>query len=416
MNNHKILKAACYTSNLSMSVVCNLSPLLFLTFRTLYGISFSLLGALVLINFFTQLLVDLLFSFFSHKMNITLSVKIMPVLAAVGLIVYASVPVIFPSAVYLGLVIGTVIFSAASGLNEVLISPIIAEIPAENPDHEMSKLHSVYAWGVVAVAVVSTLFLLIFDDRKWQYLAYIFAAIPVVSAVLFSLCEIPEMKTPEKSSGALAFMKNRGVWICVLAIFLGGAVECTMAQWASGYLEQALGLPKALGDVFGVAMFAATLGFGRTLYTRIGKSPTGVVLWGAVGAAVCYAVAIFSPFPIVGLLACGATGFFASMLWPGNILISSDRYPEGGVIMYALMASGGDLGAALGPQLVGVIADFTSESSAMARLADALSVGTDVLGMKAGMLIGLLFALCAIPLYASFHRAARVKKETKKVN
>ena len=59
MNNHKILKAACYTSNLSMSVVCNLSPLLFLTFRTLYGISFSLLGALVLINFFTQLLVDL---------------------------------------------------------------------------------------------------------------------------------------------------------------------------------------------------------------------------------------------------------------------------------------------------------------------------------------------------------------------
>lgn len=411
MKNYKILKAACYTSNMSMSVVCNLSPLLFLTFRTLYGISYSLLGALVLINFFTQLTVDLLFSFFSHKLNIKMSVRVMPMLAAVGLIIFASAPFIFPGAVYTGLVIGTVIFSAASGLNEVLISPIIAEIPAENPDHEMSKLHSVYAWGVVGVVVVFTLFTAVFDNKSWQILAYILSALPVVSAVLFSMCEIPPMKTPEKSSGAIAFMKNGGVWLCVLAIFLGGAVECTMSQWASGYLEQALGIPKALGDVFGVAMFAATLGLGRTLYTKFGRSPTGVVLWGAVGAAVCYAVAIFSPSPILGLLACGATGFCTSMIWPGNILISSDKYPEGGVIMYALMASGGDLGAALGPQLVGVIADITSTSGTMAQLAATLSVSTDVLGMKAGMLVGLLFALCAIPLYAVFHRIAKNKRE-----
>ncbi len=411
MNNDKILKAACYTSNMSMSVVCNLSPLLFLTFRTLYGISYSLLGALVLINFFTQLTVDLLFSFFSHKLNIKTSVRVMPMLAAVGLVVFASAPFIFPNAVYAGLVIGTVIFSAASGLNEVLISPIIAEIPAENPDHEMSKLHSVYAWGVVGVVIIFTLFMTVFDNESWQILAYGLAVIPIASAVLFSLCEIPQMKTPEKSSGALAFMKNGGVWLCVLAIFLGGAVECTMSQWASGYLEQALGIPKAWGDVFGVAMFAATLGLGRTLYTKFGRSPTRVVLWGAVGSAVCYATAIFSPSPILGLLACGATGFFASMIWPGNILISSDRYPEGGVIMYALMASGGDLGAALGPQLVGVIADFTSANGAMTQLAASLSVSTDALGMKAGMLVGLLFALCAIPLYAAFHRSAKNRSE-----
>ena len=49
------VKLACYTTNVSMSVVGNLSPLLFLTFRSLYGISYSLLGLLVLINFVTQL-------------------------------------------------------------------------------------------------------------------------------------------------------------------------------------------------------------------------------------------------------------------------------------------------------------------------------------------------------------------------
>ena len=61
------LKVACYTSNVAMSVVANLSPLLFLTIRTQYGISYTLLGLLVLINFCTQLSIDLIFSFFSHN-------------------------------------------------------------------------------------------------------------------------------------------------------------------------------------------------------------------------------------------------------------------------------------------------------------------------------------------------------------
>ena len=83
------LKWACYTANMTMSVVTNLSPVLFLTFRTLYGISYSLLGLLVLINFCTQLGIDLVFSFFSHKFNIPKTVRLMPILAAVGLLLYA---------------------------------------------------------------------------------------------------------------------------------------------------------------------------------------------------------------------------------------------------------------------------------------------------------------------------------------
>ena len=37
--NYKMVKLACYTTNVSMSVVSNLPPLLFLTFRPLYDIS-----------------------------------------------------------------------------------------------------------------------------------------------------------------------------------------------------------------------------------------------------------------------------------------------------------------------------------------------------------------------------------------
>ena len=85
----------------------------------MYGISYTLLGLLVLVNFVTQLTVDLIFSFFSHKFNIPLAVKIIPALTLAGLALFALAPIIFPSSVYLGLVLGTVVFSASSGFAEV---------------------------------------------------------------------------------------------------------------------------------------------------------------------------------------------------------------------------------------------------------------------------------------------------------
>ncbi|MBQ8338783.1 MAG: MFS transporter, partial [Oscillospiraceae bacterium] len=145
----KRLKYACYSSNVSMSVAGNLSPVLFLTFKEMYGVSYSLLGLLILVNFVTQLGIDLVFSFFSHRFNISKTVKTMPIITIVGLLIYALWPFVFPNSVYVGLLIGTVVFSVSAGLGEVLISPVIAAIPAKEPEHEMSKLHSIYAWGVV---------------------------------------------------------------------------------------------------------------------------------------------------------------------------------------------------------------------------------------------------------------------------
>ena len=194
----KHLKLACYSTSLTMSVAGNLSPILFLTFRTLYGISYSMLGLLVAMNFVTQLTVDLIFSFFSHRFNIPKTVKAIPVIALAGFAVYALLPVLFPEQAYLGISLGTVIFSAAAGLGEVLISPVIAALPADDPDREMSKLHSVYAWGVVGFVVFSTVFLLIGGMESWPLLTLALMAVPAVSAILFAGSRIPQMETPER--------------------------------------------------------------------------------------------------------------------------------------------------------------------------------------------------------------------------
>ena len=393
------VKAACYMTNVSMSVVANISPVLFLTFRDLYDISYSLLGLLVLINFITQLTIDLIFSFFSHKFNIPLVVRLTPVLTVAGLLIYAISPWVFGDAVYLGLALGTVVFSSSGGLAEVLISPVIAAIPAKDPDREMSKLHSIYAWGVVAVIIISTVFIYLFGGEVWQALVLCFAGVPLIASILFFGCEIPEMQTEGKSTGVGKLIRDKGLWMCVFAIFCGGAAECTMAQWSSGYLEQAFNIPKVWGDIFGVAMFSVFLGLGRSLYAKYGRNIGKILFLGGLGATLCYLIAAVSSVPVIGLFACAFTGFCTSMLWPGNLIVSSERFPSCGVFIFAMMAAGGDCGAAVAPQLVGVITDALMVNPTAQSLAENMGLAPEQLAMKAGILVAMLFPLIGLPVY-----------------
>ena len=394
-------KYACYAGSFSMSVVANLPPILFLTFRSLYGISFAQLGLLVSLNFFTQLGVDLILSFFSHRFNLAKTVKTMPYLTALGFLLYAVLPLAFPKCAFWGLVIGTVIFSASSGLGEVLLSPVVAAIPAKDPDREMSRLHSFFAWGTIPVVILSTLYLLVFGSRAWPVLMLFATLVPVTALILFAGAEIPPMKTPEKATGVLKYLKNGGFWLCVTVIFLGGGAELIMEQWASGYLESTLGIPKVWGDVLGVAFFGATMGLGRSFYAQKGKSVYKAVRFGFLGAAVCYLFAALTPYPWLGLLAAAATGFCVSMLWPGSLTIASDRFRSGGVFLYAMMAAGGDLGASLAPQTVGVITDLSIASPSLINLAEKLALKPEQLGMRLGMLLGTAICLAAFPMVAA---------------
>ena len=53
--NYRRATLACYTAYFTMSSVFSLPPLLFATLHEMYGISYTLLGTLVLTNFCTQL-------------------------------------------------------------------------------------------------------------------------------------------------------------------------------------------------------------------------------------------------------------------------------------------------------------------------------------------------------------------------
>ena len=400
LENNKTLKYACYTINLCMSVVGNLSPVLFLTFHTIYGISYSFLGFLIFANFVTQLSVDLLFSFFSHKFNIQKVLRLSPIMCASGILIYSLIPFISSDLTYIGLVIGTIIFAVSGGVTEVLISPVIAAIPSDDPDREMSRLHSVYAWGVVFVIVFSTIFLFIFGNENWQYMSLLYVVFPLTASVLFFRSQIPDMEVSKNSSKEFLLLKKKEMWLSVLAIFLGGAAECTMAQWSSSYLEQSFQIKKIYGDIFGVALFSVTLGIGRTLYSKIGKNIEKVLLFSAAGTTVCYLIAVITENPMVALSACAMTGLCVSMCWPGNLIVIAKRFPQGGVFMYAMMAAGGDLGGAIIPQFVGIITDAVIKSPNIKMWAEYFSILPEQLGLKVGMAFATIFPAAAMIVFS----------------
>lgn len=406
--NYKRTKFACYSAYFTMSSIFSLPPLLFVTFNEKYGISWTLLGTLVLINFCTQMSIDLVFTFFSKHFNVRKIVRIMPLITSLGLFVYALVPTFFPDMAYLGLVIGTVIFSVSAGLSEVLLSPTIAALPSDNPQRDMSVLHSLYGVGVFTMILISTLFLKLFGTGNWMYLTMFLACLPVISAILFMCSPMPEMNESHGENEGTKGTKRRTVSLalCLGCIFFGSCAENAMTNWVSGYMESALGVDKALGDILGMAMFAVLLVIARLLYAKYGKNIMRVLLLGMIGAAVCYIAAGLVSNVFIAFGACILTGFSTSMLWPGTLIMMEEKVPNAGVAAFALMAAGGDLGASVSPQLMGVVIDGVSTSSFAQRFPNP-----EEIGMRAGMLVTAIFPIIGIFVVALTMRYFRKGKE-----
>ena len=121
---------------------------------------------------------------------------------------------------------------------------------------------------------------------------------------------------------------------------------------------------------------------------------------GMIGAAACYLVAGLVPGVVLPFVACILTGLFTSMLWPGALILMEDNIPGAGVTAYALMAAGGDMGASVSPQLLGVVVDNVSATSFAAELGNTLGISAEQVGLKAGMLVTSLFPILGIVVLA----------------
>lgn len=75
-----------------------------------------------------------------------------------------------------------------------------------------------------------------------------------------------------------------------------------------------------------------------------------------------------------------------------------EKIPAVGVAAYALMAAGGDFGASFAPQTLGIIVDKISVTEWATTLGNTLSLSSEQVGFKVGMLIATVFPILGVLL------------------
>ena len=355
-NNYKHTIYACYIGYITQAIVNNFVPLLFLTFHNSYGISLDRIGLLVTVNFGTQLLIDLLSAKFADRLGYRRLIVAAHLFAAAGLIGLAVLPSLLPDA-YMGLCAAVMIYAVGGGLTEVLISPIVEACPTEGKASAMSLLHSFYCWGSVLVVVLSTLLLKVCGMEAWRGIACMWALLPLANAIYFLKVPIAPLVEEGESMGIGGLLRSGIFWILALLMVCAGASELGMSQWASAFAESGLHISKAAGDLAGPCFFAVLMGLGRVLHAKCAERINLYFYLGgcAVGCALSYLLAVFSPFPLLALFGCGLCGFSVSAMWPGTFSLAGEKCPKGGTAMFALLALAGDTGCSLGPTLVGYV-------------------------------------------------------------
>lgn len=377
--NYKKTLTACYLGFITQAIAANFAPLLFLKFHQDYQIPLGKIALISTVFFLTQLIVDILCSYFADRIGYRNCAVASELCSAIGLIGLAFLPDLLPHPLT-GIILSVVVYAVGSGLIEVLGSPIVEACPFDHKEAAMSLLHSFYCWGSVGVILLSTVFFAVFGIGSWKWLACIWAAIPLYNIYNFATCPIEHPAADGKGMKISRLLRVPLFWISLILMVCAGASELSMAQWASAYAESALGLSKAMGDLTGPCLFAVTMGISRVIFGKYGDRLDLMKYMTGSGCLclLCYISASLSSNPVLGLVGCILCGFSVGIMWPGTISICSGRLPGGGTAMFALLAMAGDLGGAFGPGLVGAITQ---------------NAGND---LRKGMMVGCLFPLVLI--------------------
>ena len=403
-SNFKKTIFACYRGYITQGIVNNLSPLFFVIFQDHFGIDYMLISALILCNFITQVITDVLAVRYVDRIGMRRAAVLAHVLAFSGLAMQGILPNILP-APYIGLVIATVINGIGGGLIEVIISPIVDSCPGDAKASAMSLLHSFYCWGQVGVVLITTLLLRVIGEDLWYIIPLLWSLIPFYN--LFSFLKVPLMPAiPEDEKTPLrTLLKSKIFLVAMLLMICDGASELAMCQWSSLFAERALGVTKVMGDLMGPCLFAVLMGIGRTIFGIWGEkiNLSHALMATAALCVLCYIGAGLFDNPILSLISCALCGISVSLMWPGTFSLVATIYPKGGTAMFGTLAILGDVGCSVGPALFGAV-------STAAANAAVNSASADQLGLKSGMLVSIIFPLFIVIGVALITRLAKQEK------
>lgn len=364
------------------SLINTFAPLLFLTFQTTYQISMSQISFLIALNFGSQIALDIVASTLADKIGYRKCVVFAHCCAAVGIGGLAFFPELLPTP-FAGLALAVIIYGAGGGLTEVLLTPIVEACPIERKDKAVSMLHAFYCWGCCLVIVLSAVFFKTAGIDNWKLLALLWMILPIVNAIYFLFVPMYELVSEEEKMPMKKLFGSGMFWLLLMFMFCAGSSEMALAQWASHFAEEGLGVSKTMGDLLGPCLFAALKGLERTWYGKFGnqKRLWQFMLGCSIICAACYVVVGISGSAIIALAAMGIAGFTNGVMWPGTFSTASKVLPTGGTAMFGFLALAGDLGCGAGPAITGAISAHFGNDLKVGFLFSTVFAGLMVIGL-----------------------------------
>ncbi len=361
-NNYNHTVFACYFGYVVQAIVNNFAPLLFLTFRSEFGIPLEKITSLITINFLFQLVVDVIAAKVVDKIGYRRCIVAAQLFSALGIAGLGVFPSILPDPYY-GLLVSILLYALGGGLIEVLVSPIVEACPIKAKKAAMSLLHSFYCWGHLFVVLLSTLFFTVFGIENWRVLAVIWAIIPFLNTFYFAKVPIAPLTAEGEQIPVKKLFSSKQFLLFILVMVCAGASEQGMSQWASTFAEAGLNVSKTVGDLAGPSLFAITMGVSRVVYSKISEKVnlTKYMTACSVLCILSYVIASFSGNAAFSLVGCAMCGFAVGVMWPGAFSLASESFPKGGTAMFAFLALAGDFGCSFGPTVVGIATDILND-------------------------------------------------------
>ncbi len=348
---------AGYVGYFVQAIVNNFLPILFIAFQNVYNLTYERLAVLIVFNFATQMFVDFIAPKILYKVGYRTAAFLSQFGAFLGMALLGFLPEIIDP--YIAIIICITIYAAGSGLTEVILSPMIENLPTRNKSGNMAVLHSFYCWGQAGTVLLTTALTAIFGFSNWRFIPLIWSVIPFLNMLAFLKVPIVELSPEEKNATFKELIKTKKFVIYMLMMLCAGAAEIAMVEWASLFAQNALGVSKAVGDITGPCAFALFMGVGRVIYAKFSKkvSFTRLLLWLNIFCTVCYLTVAICQIAWVSLLFCAVCGFTVSISWPGLYSAGARNFKNGGPVMFSTFAMCGDTGCCVGPWLVGILAD-----------------------------------------------------------
>lgn len=317
--------------------------------------------------------------------------------AFVGHLVGSLVIIFAPSP--LVLTVGIWIIGLANGFVEAAINPLVATLYPRNKTHKLNVLHAWFPGGIVIGGLLAFAVTQIYSrtgydlstpeliprgilKASWQIKVALTLPLTVIYGFLLLGQKFPATERVQAGVSAGDMFKSIFhplfivIWVCM---WLTAASELGPASWIPNLLSEAGLKGSILFLVYITGLMAVLRLFAGPLVHRL--SPIGLLLACSVFTAVgLFFLGVFSePVPLLIVSTIFAVG--VAFYWPTMLGITSERFPQGGALLLAIMGGTGMLSAGLAVPNMGMINDrYTIGEIEATRPAVASALRSDEVG------------------------------------